>query len=109
MLRRIMFVKMPNKFGIQYNVLLKLLKPFYRISQRGDYWARAFREHVIEDLELENYTSDKEICYESSQGRLLCFCTTYVDNALYATNDTFQYATKVTENKFNFKQENIKT
>lgn len=103
-LQRNIFVKPPKEFGLQTNELLKLLKPLYGLSESGDYWGRTFRNHMTKELGMKNCITDTALFYKSSEAGLAGLCTTYVDDALYAGNKTFEETTKKTEQKFKCKK-----
>lgn len=45
-LGREIYVKPPKELNLDEYHLLKLIKPFYYLSDSGDYWHRTFRRHL---------------------------------------------------------------
>lgn len=43
---------------MEWGTLLKLKKPVYCLSESGKYWGRILSKHIVQDLNMRQYTLD---------------------------------------------------
>ena len=102
-LKREVFIKPPNEFGLQPNQLLQLLKPLYGLPDSGDYWAKTINNHLINDRGMHPSVGDPALFYRHTDAQLHGLCATYVDDMLQAGDDLFQKETQKTGQKFEYR------
>lgn len=103
-LLRDIFIKPPNKFGLEPEQYLNLLKPLYGLSDAGDYWGKTLTEHLKNGLRLECTTSDPAFHFKTADDKIMGLCTTYVDDLLEAGDKAFQELASETQKVFKCKQ-----
>jgi hypothetical protein len=60
---RDMFVETPKELEVDSDLVLKLLKPLYGLSNAGDYWARTLLDHHRMDLHMTPTVTDGSLFF----------------------------------------------
>ena len=69
-LMRNIYVKPTKQFKLSKDSLLKLLKPFYGLTDSGDYWHNTFTSHIREDLHMVPTISDPALFFKIVGGKI---------------------------------------
>lgn len=88
---------------LNHNVLLRLLKPLYSLTDRGDYWHATMTKHLRDDFKMTSLTGYLTCFIRSLYGRLRGLIEIYVDNAIGMDTKEFVEPSKLTEKRFELK------
>lgn len=62
------------------NQMIEILKLLYGTAERGDYWGRTFRKHLVDYLGIKSFMSEAVLFFKKIEDKLLDLCATYVDD-----------------------------
>jgi hypothetical protein len=82
------------------DLVLKLVKPLYGLSDAGDYWARTLFDHHRMDLHMTPTVTDGSLFILRVAENLIGMSATYVDDSLRAGTPAFLQISKATGEKF---------
>ncbi|KAI1007694.1 hypothetical protein K3495_g536 [Podosphaera aphanis] len=85
LLSRKCFVKPSAEPNLSPNVVLKVLRPLYGISEAGNHWFKTYHDHHGSKLNLEQSSSDA--CLLFNQSAIVALQT---DDTLFACDDEFK-------------------
>jgi hypothetical protein len=85
------------------DIVLKHLKPLYRLDDSGDYWSSTLWEHRRVDLNMTQSAGDGSLFFRRLGDNLLGLSATYVDDSLRAGTPEFTDAVTLTGKKFDSK------
>lgn len=94
------YVKSSREFKLQSNQLLRLLKPLYGLSQRGDYLHETIFRHLHHTMGMTLTAGDLSLFFKVVRVKLSGMVGTYVDETLSARNEAFVEDFKIKERKF---------
>jgi hypothetical protein len=103
-LLREVFVEPPKELELDSDLVLKLLKPLYGLSDAGDYWARTLLDHHRKDLHMTPTVTDGSLFFLRLAENLIGMSATYVDDSLRAGTPAFLKIAKATGEKFQSRQ-----
>ena len=64
-------MKPPKQFGLEPNVVLKLIKPPYGLVDTVDYWYLTMRAFMREKLSMETFDADIALYFERCADELI--------------------------------------
>jgi hypothetical protein len=99
-LLRDVFVDPPPEMNLEPDLVLKLHKPLYGLSDAGDYWARTLTDHHRRDLKMTQTVTDGSLFFLRIAENLIGMSATYVDDTLRAGSPSFVEIAKATGQKF---------
>lgn len=76
------YVKATEEFSLFLDVLLKLLKPLYGLSDSGDYWHETFSSHFVEELAMKPTCGDLSLFFKTVEEKLKGISGAYVDDTV---------------------------
>lgn len=100
---RDIYIRPSKEFKLNYNQLLKLLKPLYGLSESGDYWHETFFKHVHEDFAMTPTAGDLSFFFKIVRGKLQGMIETHVDDTIGAGTGRFADESRITERQFESK------
>lgn len=65
--------------------LLKLVKPFHRLSDSGDNWSERFAKFHTKNLRMQQSTGDFSLFFHRVANQLVALSGTYVDEVMQAS------------------------
>lgn len=94
------YVKPNKEFKICNDILLKLLKPPYEITDSGDYCHSTFTRHLGDDLKLIPNILDSALFFKTVRRKLSGVIGSYVHDTIYHGTKEVDVGCKKTENTF---------
>ena len=61
-----LYIKPPTELNIVYNMVLKVIKPLYRIPKIGNHWFNIYYTHHIKELQISQLTYDLCLLYTNT-------------------------------------------
>lgn len=89
---------------IHGDILFKLLRPLYGLSDSGDYWQTTFSGHIKNDLKMSEALSDYSLFFKRSRDELIGLSGTYVDDIISAGTKQFEKNAEKTSQRFDCKK-----
>jgi hypothetical protein len=94
------FFETPKELELDSDLVLKLLKPLYGLSDAGDYWARTLLDHHRMNLQTTPTATDGSLFFLRVAESLIGMFATYVDDSLRAGTPAFLKTFRATGEKF---------
>lgn len=88
-LARDVYVIPDQRFNLASNIVLKLLKPLYGLTESGDSWFDKFTSFLKGKLGLQSTATDLSFFYHTPEDSLQGLMGVYVDDSLSAGTDEF--------------------
>jgi Reverse transcriptase (RNA-dependent DNA polymerase) len=99
-LMRDVYIHPPAEFNLSPNIILKLLKPLYGLSDAGDYWSRTMTHHHKAELGMTPSSCDGYLFFKRLGSNLVGLSATYADDSLRAGTPQFFKFSSLTGKRF---------
>jgi Reverse transcriptase (RNA-dependent DNA polymerase) len=96
--------KNADEFKLNYDEVLKLLRPLYGLADAGDYWNATMSRHMRDDLGMNPTTGDISLFTKHVGSELCGIAGTYVDDSLLSGNADFLKLSDMSQQKFNSRE-----
>jgi hypothetical protein len=102
-LLRDIYLEPAKELQMDQDLVLKLIKPLYGLSDSGDHWARTLNEHHKRDLGMTQSGIDGSLFFKQLGSNLIGLSATYVDDTLRAGTPRFVKDAELTGQIFDSK------
>ena len=92
-LTRDVYVRPAKEFGLPSNVLLKLEKPLYGLSESGDSWYCRYSTFLKDKMKVTPTDADPSFYFKSIYDKIIGLLGVYVDDTLAEGNKEFEKET----------------
>ena len=92
---RDLYIKLPTELNIVYNIVLKVIKPLYRIPKVGNYWFNTYHIYHIKELQMSQLTYNLCLLYTNTNISTMAgfrVVGLQTDNILFIKNNVFTEA-----------------
>ena len=89
------YIKPPIELNIVHNIILKVIKPLYRIPKAGNYWFNIYHIYYIKELQMSQLTYNPCLLYTNTNTSITAgfrVIGLQTDNILFIKDNVFAKA-----------------